>query len=150
MKVLIYWFYLFTYCNNFQHSIVFLFLIHHLFHLSFNRGGRCGIKNDFTVSSIFLFSAALWNLGNSRPVHSPTLSPHLFFYLLCLLPPFTVHYKMVLVRPDEQETYTDKSIPIQSASLYDGQVFLWSDCLLDLGTDFLVDNMVFVVSRSST
>ena len=29
--------------------------------------------------------------------------------------------------------------------LYDGQVvFMWSDCLLDLGTDFLVGNMVFV------
>ena len=28
-------------------------------------------------------------------------------------------------------------IPLQFASLYDGQVFVWSDCLLDLGTDFL-------------
>ena len=28
------------------------------------------------------------------------------------------------------------------ASLYDGQVFVWSDCLLDLGTDFLTDNVV--------
>ena len=24
------------------------------------------------------------------------------------------------------------------------EVFVWSDCLLNLGTDFLVDNMVFV------
>ena len=31
------------------------------------------------------------------------------------------------------------SIPFQLASLYDGQeAFVWSDCLLDLGTDFLV------------
>ena len=30
------------------------------------------------------------------------------------------------------------------ASLYDGQVFVQSDCLLDLGTDFLVGNVVFV------
>ena len=37
------------------------------------------------------------------------------------------------------------SIPLQFASLYDGQaVFVWSDCLLDLGTDFLVANIVFV------
>ena len=37
------------------------------------------------------------------------------------------------------------TIPLQFASLYDGQeVFVWSDCLLDLGTDFLVGNMVFV------
>ena len=37
------------------------------------------------------------------------------------------------------------TIPLQFASLYDGQeVFVWSDCLLNLGTDFLVDNLVFV------
>ena len=48
------------------------------------------------------------------------------------------------------------SIPLQFASLYDGQgVFVWSDFLLDLGTYFLVGNMVFlwryvVVSGSST
>ena len=35
------------------------------------------------------------------------------------------------------------------ASLYDGQddgqeVFVWSDCLLDLGMDFLVCSLVFV------
>ena len=36
-------------------------------------------------------------------------------------------------------------IPLQFASLYDGQeAFVWSDCLLNLGTDFLVDNIVFV------
>ena len=38
----------------------------------------------------------------------------------------------------------DLSIPRQFASLYDGQVFVWSDCLLDLGTNFLIGNMVFV------
>ena len=38
----------------------------------------------------------------------------------------------------------DMTIPLQSASLYGGQdVFVWSDCLLDLCTDFLVGNMVF-------
>ena len=38
------------------------------------------------------------------------------------------------------------TIPLQFASLYDGQeVFVWSDCLLDLGTDFLVGNMVFIL-----
>ena len=37
------------------------------------------------------------------------------------------------------------TIPLQVASLYDGQeVVVWSDSLLDLGTDFLVGNMVFV------
>ena len=38
----------------------------------------------------------------------------------------------------------DMTIPLQFASLYDGQAFVWSDCLLDLGTDFLVGKMVFV------
>ena len=31
----------------------------------------------------------------------------------------------------------------QFASLYDDQVFMWSDCSLNLGTDFLVGSMVF-------
>ena len=38
----------------------------------------------------------------------------------------------------------DMSIPLQFTSFYDGQVFVWSDCSLDLGTDFLVGNLVFV------
>ena len=38
----------------------------------------------------------------------------------------------------------DIAIPLQFVSLYDGQVFVCSNCLLDLGTDFLVGNMVFV------
>ena len=39
----------------------------------------------------------------------------------------------------------DMSILLQFASFYDGQkVFVWSDCLLALGTDVLVGNMVFV------
>ena len=37
------------------------------------------------------------------------------------------------------------TIPLQFASLYDRQeIFMWSNCLLDLGMDFLVGNMVFV------
>ena len=36
------------------------------------------------------------------------------------------------------------TIPLQFASLYNGQIFVWSECLLDLGMDFLVGNMVFV------
>ena len=36
------------------------------------------------------------------------------------------------------------TIPLQFASLYDRQeIFVLSNCLLDLGTDFLVGNMVF-------
>ena len=39
------------------------------------------------------------------------------------------------------------TIPLQFAFLYDGQedeVFVWSGCLLDLGMDFLIGNMVFL------
>ena len=37
------------------------------------------------------------------------------------------------------------SMLLQFASLYDGQeVFVWSGCVLDLCTDFLVGNMVFL------
>ena len=43
------------------------------------------------------------------------------------------------------------TIPLQFASLYDGQeVFVRLNCLLDLGTDFLVGNMRCVVSCGST
>ena len=33
------------------------------------------------------------------------------------------------------------TIPLQFASLSDRQVFVWSNYLLDLGTDFLVGDM---------
>ena len=47
---------------------------------------------------------------------------------------------MVLARPDETE---DMSIPLQFASLYDGQeIFVWFNCLLNLDTGFIVGNVV--------
>ena len=40
------------------------------------------------------------------------------------------------------------TIPVQFASLYDRQeVFVWSNCLLDLGTDYLVGNMFSCYSK---
>ena len=53
---------------------------HHRRHLSLNREGRWGTKDDFTTSFLHftLFSTALRNLANSRPVHSLILSSHLF------------------------------------------------------------------------
>ena len=75
-------------------------------HLSPNREGRWGTTDDFATSFLHfsLFFTALWDLANSRPVHS-LMSSHLFLCLPCLLPPFTVSCKMVLARADEQETY---------------------------------------------
>ena len=67
-----------------------------------NREGRWGTTDDFATSFLHfsLFSTALWDLPNSRPVHSLMMSSHLFLCLPCLFPPFTVPCKMVLARPN--------------------------------------------------
>ena len=76
-------------------------------HLSLNREGRWGTTDDFATKVLHfsLFSTALWDLANSRPVYSLMLSSHLFLCLPCLLPAFTVPCKMVLAWPDERETW---------------------------------------------
>ena len=65
---------------------------HHYHHQSLNRKGRWGTTDDFSTSFLHLslFSTALWDLPNSRPVHSPMLSSHIFLCPPCLLPPFSV------------------------------------------------------------
>ena len=132
------------YCSFFPWGITTLLVCHtvlssHLICPFTTRGTTEDLKTSFLHFS--LFSIALWDWVNSWPVYSLMLSSHLFFCLPCLLPPFSVPCKMVLARPNEQETCPDHFI----LSLYDRQaVFVWSDCLLDLGTDFLVGNMVFV------
>ena len=65
-----------------------------------------GTTDDFGTSFLHfsLFSTALWDLPNSRPVHSLMLSSHHFLCPPCLLPPFTVPCKMVFDRPDERGT----------------------------------------------
>ena len=75
-------------------------------HQSLNREGRWGTTDDFATSFLHFsrFSTALWDLPNSRPVHSLMLSSRLFLCLPCLLSPFTVPCKMALARPDERET----------------------------------------------
>ena len=107
---------------------------HHHHHQSLNREGCWGTTDDFATSFLHfsLFSTAPWDLPNSRPVHSLMLSSHLFLCPPSHLPPFTVPCEMVLARPVERETWP----------------YHWSlrpfTILLDLGTDFLVGNMVFV------
>ena len=61
---------------------------HHHHHQFLNREGRWGTTDDFATSFLHfsLFSAALWDLPNSRPVHSLMLSSHLFLCPPCLLP----------------------------------------------------------------
>ena len=72
--------------------------VHHHHHQSLSREGRWGTTDDFATSFLHfsLFSTALWDLPNSRHVHSLTLSSYLF-RLPCLLPPFTVHLHSVCV-----------------------------------------------------
>ena len=79
---------------------------HHHHHPSLNCEGRWGTTDDFTTSFLHFsqFSTALWDLPNSRPVHSLMLSSQLFLCLPCFLPPFTVPCRMVLAAPDERET----------------------------------------------
>ena len=78
---------------------------HHHHHQSLNHEGHWGTTDDFATSFLHfsLFSTALWDLPNSRPVHSLMLSSYLFLCLPCLLPPFTMPCNMVLARPDEFE-----------------------------------------------
>ena len=68
--------------------------------------GRRGTTDDFTTSFLhfLLFSTPLWDLVNTRPLHSLMLSSYLFLCLPRLPPPLTVPSKMVLARPDERET----------------------------------------------
>ena len=78
---------------------------HHHYHLFLNRECRWGTTDDFTTNfhHFSLFFTAIWDLPNSRPVHSLMLSSHLFLCPPCLLPPFTVPCKMGLARSDERE-----------------------------------------------
>ena len=69
-------------CFQSIHRPQFNFL--HL-HLSFNRGGRWDTTLNYFTTSFSLFSTALWDLVNSRPVHSQ-VSSHLLACLPCLHP----------------------------------------------------------------
>ena len=57
---------------------------HTSLHLSLNREGRWGTTDDFATSFLHFskFHTALWDLPNSRPVHSLMLSSHLCFCLV--------------------------------------------------------------------
>ena len=98
-----------SYCDNglaavLERGIACISASHHL---SLKHEGHWGTTDDFSTSFLHfsLFSTALLVLANSRPVHFLVLSSHLFLCLPCLLPAFTVPCKMVLARPDEQETW---------------------------------------------
>ena len=87
-------------------KIIHMVIIHHHHHLSLNCQGRWGTTDDFATTFLHfsLFSTALWDLADSRPVHCLMLSSHLFLCLPCFLPRFTMPFKMVLARLNERET----------------------------------------------
>ena len=90
-----------------------------------------------------MFSTALWDLANSRPVEY-LMSSYLFLLLSALS---SSPVSLCLTKWIWPNLMNGRhiSIPLQFASLYDGQeIFEKSDCLLDLGTDFLVCNTLFV------
>ena len=93
--------------RRFSGGVCHVMKITHHHHQSLNREGRWGTIDDFANSFLHfpLFSIALRDLPNSRPVLSLMLSSHLSLCRPCLLPPFTVPSKMVLARPDERETW---------------------------------------------
>ena len=75
-----------------------------------------------------------------------SLSPDVFFQPLPLSALPSSPFHRTLQDGFGQTLRTgNMTVPLQFASLYDGQeVFMSSNCLLDLGTGFLVGNMVFV------
>ena len=98
-----------------------------IYDLSLNREGRWGTIDDFTTSFLHftLFSTPLWDLANSRPVHSLMLSSYLFFYLPCLLPPFAVPCVFELWRhPPSDAVLTPAILPITGRLAEGGSVFL--------------------------
>ena len=115
----------------------------HHHHLSLNCEGRWGTTDDFATSFLH-FSVLYCPLGlGELKVYSFL---HVFFPPLPLSAFYSYFFHCALQDGFGQTRWTgDMTIPLQFASLCDGQeVFVWSDCLLDLGTDFLVSNMVSV------
>ena len=121
----------FTFFSKFQH-------MNHHHHQFLNREGRWRTTDDFTTS--FLFSLpdlhCPQGLGELQACPFPdVVSPPLPLSALSSSP-----FQCALQCGFGQTWWSgDMSRPLQSASLYDGQdVFVWSDCLLDPCTDFLV------------
>ena len=111
---------------------------HHHHPQSLNCEGCWRTTDDFATSLIHLplFSNAFWDLPNWKPVHSLMLSSHLF--LLSALSSSTFHYALQNGFGDTWCT-RNMTFPLQFASVYDYQeIFAWSNCLLALGTDFLI------------
>ena len=103
------------------------------------------LASSAVFTEIFCVLPFTYLLINFIPLHTLLILLYVkwlstFFYIL---PPPS---EFLLSIPFVQTCWTeDMSIPLQFVSFYDGhEVFMWSDCLLNLSTDFLIGNMVFV------
>ena len=119
----------------------------HHHHLSLDGEGRWGTTDDVTTNFLHfpLFFTALFDFANSRPIHWWHF-PDVVFRPLPLSALSSSPFHCALQDSFGRTWLTgDMIIPLlQFASLYGGQeLFVWSDCLLDLGTNLLVGNMVF-------
>ena len=65
--------------------------------------GRQGTTDEFAIIPfhLVLFSAALFELAKSIPVHALILSSHLFLCLPLFLFPFTVPCRIVFAKPED-------------------------------------------------
>ena len=131
---------------NIQDGIIFLMeLFPVLSSFTSPLTGGWGTTYDFITSFLqfSLFSTILRDLVNSRPVHSLMLSSHFFFSVCHVLFPLS----LCLARWFWPDLMISRNFHTTSVCVisYNGQgVFMWSDCMLDLGTDFLIDNILFV------
>ena len=117
---------------------------HHHHHQSLNREGRWGITDDFATSFLHFFPVLHCPLGLAELQACPF--PDVVFPPLPLFALSSSPFHCALKDGFGQTWWTgNMTIPLQFASFYDRQeIFMWSNCLLDLGTDLLVGNMVFV------
>ena len=113
-------------------------------YLSLNHEGCWGTTDNFATSFLHFFPVLHCPLGLGRLQACPF--PDVVFPLLPLSAVFSSRFHCALLDGFGQTWWTvDITIPLQFATLYDGQeVFMWSHCLLDLGMDSIVGNMVFV------
>ena len=87
----------------------------HHHRLSLNREGRWGTTDD--IATRFLqfsqFFTALWDLANSRPVHS-VMSSHLFLCLPCLAEDWAqnTNWLITSLSPSSMELSADASWPL--------------------------------------
>ena len=126
---------------GFVHCYYWLLTALH-FHLSLNREGRCD-TTDLFITSFLQFLCSPLPFGTCR---TPGLS-----ILWCYLPTSSsvclvfFPLSLCLARWFGPTRWLEDMITLlQFASLYDGLVFPWFDYLLDLFTDVLVGNKVFV------